>query len=339
MTVIDISRYQGVVDFAALKAAGVSRAIAKVGGGDAGVYVDSMWRQNLAGIRSHGMQLGSYFFNGPGDTPTQAADFQVANSDWRPGDWLCIDVEGHGIAYTPAQALEWVNRMRWHGVPAVDLWVYMSESVENSEDWSAVVATGANLWVAAYRSNNGQPGTPPHLVHWKSWGLWQFTSNGTAPGVNGRVDMSQVAPGFAGSNVTPLEVELPAYSLLAVKDGTLVNTWIYLGLPGSFVLSGDAGNNLAEKETICAINGVADVPTLEAGVIRISTVAAQIIIGHIAVSPTAIDANALAAQLGPLIGHTDPAALAAAVTTALAPQLASIPAAVVKAEGSALSNG
>ena len=75
MTAIDISRYQGAVNFGAVKSAGVGRVVAKMGGGDAGVYVDADWAANRDGIRAAGLELGSYFFNGPGDTPTQAADF------------------------------------------------------------------------------------------------------------------------------------------------------------------------------------------------------------------------------------------------------------------------
>ena len=204
MTVIDISRYQGAVDFNAVKGDGVSRVIAKMGGGDAGVYVDARWASNRDGIRAAGLDLGSYFFNGPGDTPTQAADFQFANIDWRPGDLVVIDVEGHGVAYSPAQAYEWATRMRTHGVPASDLMIYISRSVENGQDFSQIKSLGVELWVADYGTNTGQPGTPPRTVNWPSWALWQYTSNGSVAGVPGRVDMSQIAPEWAGSNVTPL---------------------------------------------------------------------------------------------------------------------------------------
>ena len=283
MTAIDISRYQGVVDFQAVKGGGVGVVIAKMGGGDAGVYVDARWVANRDGIRAAGLKLGSYYFNGPGDTPTQAADFHFANADWHPGDMLIIDVEGGTIAWSVSEVIEWVNQILTHGVPASSIGVYMSASVVRNYNWGPVAALGTFLWVASYGANTGTPGTPPAILHWDSWALWQYTSNGSIPGIPGRVDVSQLAPGWSGGNVTPLENTMPAYTLLAVNEGALVNTWIYVGLPQSFVLSGDPNNNQAEKQTIAAINGV-DVATLEANVVRVSTIAGQIAIGHI---PTA----------------------------------------------------
>ena len=322
MTVIDISTYQGVVDFAALKAAGVSRVIAKMGGGDAGVYVDSRWVANLAGIRANGLALGTYFFNGPGDTPTQAADFQFQNIDWQPGDWAVIDVEGHGIAYSPAQAFEWAQRMLSHGVPASDVLIYMSRSVENTEDFSAIASLHVQPWIADYGANTGQPGTPPHTVNWPSWALWQYTSNGTIPGITGRVDLSLESPAWASTTITNLEDTMPAYTLLAATDAPLQNTWVYIGLPASFVLSGDPGDNLAEKESICVWNGVKDVPTLEAGVVRCSSVAVQNAINHIPTSGAVTISDAQVASLAAQVKMPDLASLVAQIAALSQEELA-----------------
>lgn len=204
MTVIDISRYQGVVDFGAVKSAGVGVVIAKMGGGDAGPYVDANWSTNRDGIRAAGLKLGSYYFNGPGQSPIAAADYQFQNINYRPGDLVVIDVEGGAIAWSVSQVIEWVNQMLSHGVPASSIGVYMSASVVRNYNWGPVAALGTFLWVASYGANTGQPGTPPTVLHWSGWAFWQYTSNGSVAGVPGRVDMSQIAPEWAGSNVTPL---------------------------------------------------------------------------------------------------------------------------------------
>lgn len=236
MTAIDISRYQGVVDFAAVKSSGVSLVIAKMGGGDAGVYVDAKWVANRDGIRAAGLTLGSYFFNGPGDTPTQAADFQFQNADWRPGDLIIIDVEGGAIAWSPSQVLEWVNRILAHGVPAAQIGVYMSASVVTAYNWGPVAALGTFLWIASYGANTGTPGTPPRVIHWPAWSLWQYTSNGTIPGVPGRVDVSQVASSWASTGTitslspqTPLETDMPRNlnnnGTIITSGGTWAKVW------------------------------------------------------------------------------------------------------------------
>ena len=205
MTVIDISRYQGVVDFGAVKSAGVGVVIAKMGGGDAGPYVDANWSTNRDGIRAAGLKLGSYYFNGPGQSPIAAADYQFQNIGYQPGDLVVIDVEGGAIAWSVSQVIEWVNQMLTHGVPASSIGVYMSASVVNNYNWGPVAALGTFLWVASYGANTGQPGTPPSVIHWSGWAFWQYTSNGSVAGVPGRVDVSQIAPGFASSSSTPLD--------------------------------------------------------------------------------------------------------------------------------------
>ena len=204
MSAIDISRYQGAVDFNAVKSAGVGIVIAKLGGGDAGQYLDTMWTTNRAGVRAAGLKLGSYYFNGPAGTPAAAADFHFNAADWHPGELVVIDVEGSGIAWSVSEVIEWVNRMLLHGVPASSIGVYMSASVVNNYNWGPVAALGTFLWVASYGANTGQPGTTPAVIHWPGWALWQYTSNGSVAGVPGRVDVSQIAPSFSSLNITPL---------------------------------------------------------------------------------------------------------------------------------------
>jgi len=238
VTVIDISRYQGVVDFGAVKSAGVGVVIAKMGGGDAGPYVDANWSTNRDGIRAAGLKLGSYYFNGPGQSPIAAADYQFQNIGYQPGDLVVIDVEGGAIAWSVSQVIEWVNQMLTHGVPASSIGVYMSASVVNNYNWGPVAALGTFLWVASYGANTGQPGTPPTVIHWPGWAFWQYTSNGSIAGVPGRVDMSQIAPEWAGGNVTPLiNIDPQEEDMKIYEDGgptaPAVNTGkFYAGAPG-----------------------------------------------------------------------------------------------------------
>lgn len=302
MSAIDISRYQGVVNFNAVKAAGVGVVIAKLGGGDAGQYLDAMWAANRNGIRAAGLLLGSYYFNGPGSSPTAAADFHIANADWRSGELLIIDVEGSGIAWSPDQVFEWVNRILQHGVPASHIGVYMSASVVRAYNWAPVSALGVFLWAASYGANTGTPGTPPAIAHWSSWSLWQYTSNGSIPGVPGRVDVSQLAPGWSGDTVTPLEDEV-AYTLIAANDVPLLNTVVYDGPFGPFVLSGNPQDALAQKQSIAAWNGVGEAD-VEAAIKPMSSVAVQNAINTFKPAATQV-VNGPAVDLGAVTARLD----------------------------------
>jgi GH25 family lysozyme M1 (1,4-beta-N-acetylmuramidase) len=203
MPAIDISYWQGHPDFAQVKASGVGLVIMKCTDAESGrLTVDSMYAGNLAAARAQGIPTGAYFFNGPVD-PATAADHLIATSQWRAGDILALDVENAtGVArWTPAQSAAFCSRLIARGVPAQSILVYMSSSVTRAADWSACVRLGVGLWVAQYGSNNGQPQGSPATGTWGSWKLWQYSSAGSIPGISGRVDINQLAPGFTGGGI------------------------------------------------------------------------------------------------------------------------------------------
>ena len=204
MSVIDISFYQGHPDFGQVKSAGITTVIMKCADGEGGTIVDdSMYVANRASARAVGLAVGSYFFNGNALSPSASAAHQWAIIDWHPGDLVAIDVEGgSGIVWNVGQVAEWCRWMLARGVPAGQLLVYMSSSLEHSLDWSPVVALGVQLWVAQYGANDGTPGNLPTLAHWPSWALWQYTSTKTWPGISGHVDTSTFSPSFASLTET-----------------------------------------------------------------------------------------------------------------------------------------
>lgn len=61
---IDVSHWQGTIDWDKVKAAGIKFAIIKAGGSDAGFYTDSKWEANYMGAKSAGIPIGAYYFVG-----------------------------------------------------------------------------------------------------------------------------------------------------------------------------------------------------------------------------------------------------------------------------------
>ncbi len=64
---IDVSKWQGDIDWAKVKASGIDFAIIKVAGRSTGkdgaLYIDSKFEQNINGALSNGVQVGVYFFS------------------------------------------------------------------------------------------------------------------------------------------------------------------------------------------------------------------------------------------------------------------------------------
>ncbi len=69
---IDVSHWQGTIDWDKVKVAGIKFAIIKAGGSDAGFYTDSKWEVNYMGAKAAGIPIGAYYFVGK-DCVTAAA--------------------------------------------------------------------------------------------------------------------------------------------------------------------------------------------------------------------------------------------------------------------------
>lgn len=94
---IDVSRWQGNFNFAKAKEEGITFAILKAGGGDAGLYKDSKFERNYAECVRLGIPVGAYFFGQAMDIPTaqKEADYflsLIAEKKFDIGVWY--DVEG-----------------------------------------------------------------------------------------------------------------------------------------------------------------------------------------------------------------------------------------------------
>ena len=61
---IDVSHWQGTIDWNKVKKAGIEFAIIKAGGSDAGFYTDSKWEANYKGAKAAGIPIGAYYFVG-----------------------------------------------------------------------------------------------------------------------------------------------------------------------------------------------------------------------------------------------------------------------------------
>ena len=61
---IDVSKWQGKIDWNAVKLAGIEFAIIKAGGSDAGFYTDSFYQTNYNGAKEAGIPIGAYYIVG-----------------------------------------------------------------------------------------------------------------------------------------------------------------------------------------------------------------------------------------------------------------------------------
>ncbi len=220
---IDVSKYQGTIDWAAVKNAGVEFAMIRVGyrtkvGGM--LYEDPAARYNLQEATKNGIKAGAYFFS-------SAVDAQEAREE---ADWVASFVAKYKITYpvayncedfqSPDSRQHHLTREERTQVACVFLdqiasygytpMFYASRNeMEGSAQWDMAKVSGKyKVWVSQY-PENPFPDTPSSTysgVH----AMWQYTSQGQVAGVKGQVDVNVAYFGYdqeaAAKDAAPAEV-------------------------------------------------------------------------------------------------------------------------------------
>ena len=213
---IDVSRFNGTIDWFQVADAGVQFAFiaaSRGSGEDCAVVPDScgadpLFASNHAAARAARVRVGPYHraFVG-GGTPEEVladarAEAQVflgsvgtqLKGDLRPA----LDVE------TPFEVAGSTELRMW-----IRKWLKLVEAglgerplvYTNPTSWSATgnskefAKKGHPLWVANWGVR--RPSVPARNWAGRGWAVWQFTSSGRLPGISGRVDLNRFKGKFS----------------------------------------------------------------------------------------------------------------------------------------------
>jgi lysozyme len=183
---VDVSVYQGSVDWASVKAAGKDFAIARISDGTANP--DSTFATNWAGIKAAGMVRGAYQFFEPGVDPTAQANL-VISAVGKLGDGdlpVTADMEvtgGQSAATIVAHLQTWAAAVQ-AGTGKAPM-IYTAPGF-----WDGSVDSTAfgdlTLWGADWGVT-----CPTLATGWSKWDFWQYADNGTVSGISGNVDLDE----------------------------------------------------------------------------------------------------------------------------------------------------
>lgn len=187
---MDVSHYDGTIDWAKAKASGIEFAFIKATQNT--TFVDPEFATNWKGAGAAGVIRGAYHFFQPEVDAVAQADFFVATAGVPArGDLpLALDLE--------------VTDMVAGATVAADARTFLAR-VQEKTGRVPVVYTSASFWmtmgspaatgfadVALWDANwtTSCPTIPPA---WKTWTFWQNSSTGTVPGISGsgNVDLDQ----------------------------------------------------------------------------------------------------------------------------------------------------
>lgn len=205
---IDVSRWQGDIDWSKVAADGITFAMIKCGGGDDGLYEDRKFKQNIQGALANGIQVGIYFYSGATDAKTAydeasfcinlIKDYQITYPvafDWElnSGDYdevtqacetFCNVVKSYGY-----QPMVYSNRNRWY------------DNFDGEK-----LAGKFKVWMACYWSEYYYTSTRwaygDDLASFKwHYDMWQYGVTDTVDGIDGYVDMNIAFFGYANYKV------------------------------------------------------------------------------------------------------------------------------------------
>jgi GH25 family lysozyme M1 (1,4-beta-N-acetylmuramidase) len=189
---VDVSHWQGTINWGQVAAAGKSFAIAKATEGVG--YKDDTYARNKAQAMANGLKFGAYHFARPENNPVREADWFVDNADYEHGMLIpTLDLErtgGRGPTGLTNWTKAWLQRVEERlGVKAM---IYMSPHFwrTNLNDTRWFADNGYDvLWIAHWHVSTPLP--PADNWGGKGWTFWQYTSDGRVPGIQGGVDLNR----------------------------------------------------------------------------------------------------------------------------------------------------
>ena len=181
---VDVSHYQGTIDWNAAHGAGTAFAFMKATEGTA--FVDPQFATNWSGAGAAGVVRGAYHFFHPATDAVMQADFFVRTAGMtQNGDLpLTIDLEvtdGLSGAQVAQGALAFLARvMSTTGRTPI---VYTSASFMSSLSGTSGFSS-YTLWVANWQVSCPTVPSPT----WTDWTFWQNSDSGSVAGISGAVD-------------------------------------------------------------------------------------------------------------------------------------------------------
>jgi lysozyme len=197
---IDVSHWNGSIDFAKVSAAGVKAVYAKATNG--AFNTDNTFDANIRNAREQGLLVGAYhFLLSQQDPSAQAAHFLSFTENYKLDLLPVVDVEWDMKAKSD----------QWQSVPAAARvamvgrfcdavrtgtgqlpLIYTATSwwrpmIGDVKSYKTVKFGDCPLWIARYANTVG--GLP---AAWSSYAIWQYSATGRVSGINGNTDLDSL---------------------------------------------------------------------------------------------------------------------------------------------------
>lgn len=210
-TIMDVSRWQGDIDWDAVKASGkvegvMLKAVStnyKLSERKDGLYIDPTFEHNYRECKRVGLPVGVYYYTYATDKWMADAELALLKTALTSKTFelpISVDVEDNKIKKLSTQAL---TDLSAYALAAVERWgfyalLYVGLNFARTELYMDDAALRKyDVWLARYPSDKSQtkPEDKPKTDF--AFGMWQYTSTARVPGVSGDVDLSHAYKNYA----------------------------------------------------------------------------------------------------------------------------------------------
>jgi GH25 family lysozyme M1 (1,4-beta-N-acetylmuramidase) len=241
---VDVSHYQGVINWAQVAGASIRFTFAKATEGT--TYVDATYPVNRAGAEGMGIRFGAYHFGRPEGTSTATivgsaiaqADHLVDVAQPQPGELppvLDLEVTGGLGAEALAQwAQAFLEEVKAR--TGVSGFVYSSPNFWKNKvgDTGTFALAGYRLWVAHWTAN-ASPSLPAANWGGLGWTFWQYTDCAKIPGFLNCVDADRFSgPDPSTIAIAPYPSGAPVSSVPPTVVGVVQVGKVLTAVPGTW---------------------------------------------------------------------------------------------------------
>jgi lysozyme len=189
-TGIDVSKFQGNVNWQEVKNAGYSFGFARAIDDSTGTTADPEFNNNWKGMGDSGILRGAYYYLRASRNMTDAANLfvstvgQLAPGDLQPVlDVETADGEDAGAVLNAIQ--QWMEIVE--AAMGRQIIIYTNASFWENTLGNSTLFSDRALWIAEYTSAP-QPRVPSAFP---AYSFWQYSESGTVPGISGQVDLDR----------------------------------------------------------------------------------------------------------------------------------------------------
>ena len=184
---IDVSKYQGYIDYAKVKASGIQVVYIKASEGT--TIIDPYFKTNYDNAKSQGLKIGFYHFvraRNEEEAVKEATFFHSVIAGTSPDCRLAMDFEVFdGLGSQKINQISFAFLQKLEELTKKECVVY-SDEYNARTIFSRELAKAYPLWIAEYGVS-----VPTSTGNWEEWIGFQYSDKGRIDGINGNVDLDK----------------------------------------------------------------------------------------------------------------------------------------------------